>query len=258
MRDVSADELEEVIEGWEFWCWNKNCRNRTFTINTETGNDILLSVNSETGEKKYLKVRVLICDKCKKPTVIGTNRYWSTGDGWAARGELLTSNMAKMMAATTMWSGNGQSHHVPKEFIAFIEPSRERELPKGLSKKVVSSFREAEFALDKNKPISAAAVIRNTVRLLVEANGIDEENLKEAIKLLPFDKEYVDAMGHLKIMGDDTLHYEEYTIDELAPAVETLHLALLDYYTKQDRLAKLKKAVGDKASKQGKDKTPGK
>lgn len=254
MRNVSANELEEVIEDWQFWCWEKKCRNRTFTITTESANEMLLSTNNQTGENRFLKIRVLTCDRCKRPTVIGTYSYWNTSDGWAARGEILPSSIARMIDAAdvTMWSAPGESQNVPKEFIAFIEPSRERELPTGLSKKVLASFREAEFAIDKNKPISAAA-IRNIVRLLVEDHGITEENLKKAIRQLPFDKEYIDAMTSLKIMGDDTLHYDEYAIAELTPAVETLHLALKDYYAKQDNLAKLHKAVGDKASQRGKD-----
>jgi len=247
-RSISPKELEEVIDGWEYWCPNKDCRNRTFTIDTET--DSSLIVSSDGKEQKYLTVRVLICDRCRSPLVIGTNTYYNHEKGWGARGEVITSSIARMHAAAIMSSS--PPPHYPVEYIAFTEPVMERTLPEKLPKQVIGSFREAEYAISKNKPISAAAAIRNTVRLIVEGNKIADKNLKDAIKKLPFNEEYLQALSNMKIMGDDTLHFEEYDISDLQPALETLHLALDDYYAHQQRLAQLHKAVSDKASKKAK------
>ncbi len=150
---------------------------------------------------------------------------------------------------------SGTPPYQPQEYLAFTEPVQEQELPDGLNKKIVASYREAEYAIAKNKPIGSASAIRNTVRLIVEDNGITENNLKEAIKKLPFDTEYVTALGNLKIIGDDTLHYEEYSIEELRPAIAVLGLALNQHATKLENLAKLHKAVSDKGSKKAKDQT---
>ena len=149
---------------------------------------------------------------------------------------------------------SGTPPYQPQEYVAFTEPVQERELPKDLNKKIVASFREAEYAVAKNKPISSASSIRNTVRLIVEDNGIAKDNLKEAIKELPFDKEYVDAIGNLKAIGDDTLHYEEYQMKELRTAVEVLALALNQHAAKTSNLAQLHKAVSEKGSAKAKSK----
>lgn len=158
-----------------------------------------------------------------------------------------------MMYSRVDISSSSTPPYQPQEYLAFTEPVQERELPKGLNKKIIASYREAEYAIAKNKPISSASAIRNTVRLIVEDNGITEGSLKEAIKKLPFDAEYITALGNLKIIGDDTLHYEEYDIAELRPAIEVLGLALNQHATKLDNLAKLHKAVSDKGSKKSKD-----
>lgn len=248
---TSPRELEEIIDGWEYWCPNKECRNRTFRV--DTGTDRRLPTSPEKkGETRYLTVRVLVCERCGAPLVIGTHIYHNKEKGWGARGEVLTNSKARMMAAASIMS-RGSVPYEPKEYVAFTEPISERILPDGLSKKIRLSFREAEYAIDKNKPISAAASIRNTVRLIVEDNKIKEPNLKDAIKKLPFNKEYRNALGDMKIMGDDTLHYEEYEISQLRPALETLSLALNDYYEHTARLNQLHKAVSDKASKKAKN-----
>jgi len=156
------------------------------------------------------------------------------------------------MAGAAIMSGHGVPHH-PMEFIAFTEPVQEVELPKSLPSKIAASYREAEYAVSKNKPISAGAALRNTVRLLVEANKITETNFKEAIKKLPFANEYIDALVNMKIIGDDTLHFEEYEIAEIRTATEILQLALADYYSKMQRLADLHKAVSAKGSKKAKN-----
>jgi len=111
MIGIIVDDLEHVIDGWEYWCWDNTCKNRTFWISNESGDDILLSTNSETGEKKLLKVRLLICQRCHKPTVLGTYRYWDTSNGWATRGEIVPSSIAKMMdrADITSWSAMGDN-----------------------------------------------------------------------------------------------------------------------------------------------------
>lgn len=249
---ISDQELEQVIQNWEYWCPDKNCRNRTYSVVLKHDDGFLVS-RSSAGLERYITVRVLECSRCGKPLVIGTNTYRDKEKGWDAKGSLYTSSQSRMLAASMIGGGSRLSPH-PKEYIVFTEPVVERELPPGLSKKVVASFREAEFALSKDKPVSAAATIRNTIRLLVEEEKIQEEHLNEAVKQLPFDKEFINALGNMKIMGDDSLHYEEYTILELAPAVDVLHLALQDYYAHTERLAGLKKAVGDKASKKGKAK----
>lgn len=249
-RDINASNLEEVVDSWEYWCPNKNCRNRTFTIDTETSSS--LAASSSGGETKYLNVRVLVCDRCKTPMVLGTNIYYNQQRGWDVRGAINTHAELQMLSRLDVSSSGTMSKH-PIEYVAFIEPVPERPLPAKLDKDIVASFREAEYAIAKYKPISAAAAIRNTVRLLVEKYGITESNLNDAVKQLPFAPEYLAALGDMKIMGDDTLHYEHYKISELVPAVETLHLALQDYYDHQERLVLLHKAVGDKASKKGKE-----
>lgn len=250
MANVQANELHEVIDGWSFLCWS--CKNKTFRISDESANHEIGS-NSK-GEKIHLKVRVLVCDNCTKPTVLGTNIYYSDIDGWAARGEVLPSHIANMLARAdvTNWS-DGSSQTVPKEFIAFIEPARQRELPTGVSKKVQAAFHEAEKAVDKNMPISAAASIRTTIRLLVESHSITEPELKAAVRLLPFDKEYLDAMSHLKLIGDHSLHYEEYETEDLKNAIEVLYLALVEYHSKQNSLKKLQQAVSSKSTKMAKE-----
>lgn len=252
MADVQANELHEVIEGWSFLCWD--CKNKTFRIIVQSGN---LEIGSNTkGETVHIKVRVLQCDNCSKPTVLGTNIYHTEKEGWAARGEVLPSHIAKMIARAdvTHWS-DGSSQNVPKEFIAFIEPVRQRELPKGVSKKVKTAFHEAEKAVDKHMPISAAATIRTAIRLLVESHNITEPELKKAVRQLPFDKAYLDALSQLKLIGDHSLHYEEYDDEDLKNAIEVLHLALVEYYTKQESLEKLEKAVSSKSTKKAKENT---
>jgi hypothetical protein len=247
MTDIEANWLHEVIENWSFLCWS--CKNKTFKISDESSS-LEIGSNSKP-ETIYLKVRVLQCDNCSKPTVIGTNLYHSDKNGWAERGEVLPSHIAKMLARADVTSWNdGSSRNVPKEFIAFIEPVRQRDLPSGVSKKVKSAFHEAEKAVDKNMPISAAATIRTTIRLMVESYNITEPELKKAVRLLPFDKEYLDAMSQLKLIGDHSLHFEEYEIEDLQNAVEVLHLALVEYFTKQESLKKLKQAVSSKSTKQ--------
>ncbi|HCH34199.1 MAG: hypothetical protein UY35_C0005G0035 [Candidatus Saccharibacteria bacterium GW2011_GWC2_48_9] len=249
-KDIIASNLEEVVDGWEYWCPNRSCRNRTFTIDTETSNKLLVPGSGD--ETKYLNVRVLVCSRCKTPMVLGTNIYYDRQSGWGARGAINTQAELQMLNRVTFEIGGGMSKH-PIEYVAFIEPVPERPLPAKLNKKIVASFREAEYGVAKYKSISTAAAIRNTVRLLVEEHGISESNLNEAVKHLPFAPEYLAALGDMKIMGDDTLHYEHYEISQLLPAVETLHLALQDYYEHKERLALLHKAVGDKASAKGKE-----
>lgn len=247
---IVPKDLEEIIHSWSYWCPDRECRNRTFTIESGTNTKLYVS-SEENGDSRYLTVRVLVCERCKTPTVIGTHAYHNKKAGWGARGEVITSSNAKMSAAAVI-SGRPLPYQA-QEYIAFIEPVQERPLPKKVSKKISESFREAEYAIDKNKSISAAAAIRNTIRLIVEDNKITKSNLKQAIKELPFHDEYIKALGNMKIMGDDTLHYEEYSISELKPALESLYLALEDYYAHKDRLTQLHKAVSDKASKKGKN-----
>ena len=249
MRIMSSD-LEDLIDGWDYWCPDETCRNRTFTIETESENFLTNTRNND--ESKYLRVRVLLCSRCKTPLVIGTNTYYSEKIGWGAREQVHLKSESRMMAASIM-AGQSLPYH-PMEYVAFLEPSSERPLPSKLSKKIVKSFREAEFAVDKNKPISAGAALRNTVRLIVDDYGIKSPNFKDAIKELPFDKEYVDALVNMKIIGDDTLHYEEYEISDIKPALDSLYLAIQDHHARQERLAQLHKAVSTKASQRSIDK----
>lgn len=244
----TTEDLESIIDGWQYWCPVNSCRNRTCSVVTETDNHF---VSRDGDESKYLTVRMLTCDRCKYPLVVGTNTYYDKQVGWDARGRVMTASNARMYARTSI-IGGGTPPYQAQEFIAFTEPAQERELPKSLTKKLVASFREAEFALAKGKPISTAAATRNTIRLVVEEYGIEYDNLKEAIKKLPFDKEYRDAIGNLKIVGDDTLHYEEYTLTELRSAVDVLALALSQHAVKSESLNLLHKAVSDKASAKAK------
>lgn len=243
----STADLESIVKDWDYWC--NNCRNRTCKIKTETDK---LKVGEVGNDTKHLIVRTLTCDRCGYPLVLGTNVYYNQGKGWDARGRVMTKSNAMMYSRVDI-SSSSTPPYQPQEYLAFTEPVQERELPKGLNKKIVASYREAEYAIAKNKPISSASAIRNTVRLIVEDNGITESSLKEAIKKLPFDAEYITALGNLKIIGDDTLHYEEYDIIDLRPAIAVLGLALNQHATKLDNLAKLHKAVSDKGSKKSKD-----
>ena len=240
-------DLEDIIKDWGYWC--NNCQNRTCKVITETDR---LKVGEAGKDTKHLIVRTLTCDRCGYPLVLGTNVYYNQSNGWDARGSVMTTSNATMYSRLDVMS-SGTPPYQPQEYLAFTEPVQERELPKGLNKKIVASYREAEYAIAKNKPISSASAIRNTVRLIIEDNGITESNLKEAIKKLPFDAEYITALGNLKIIGDDTLHYEEYDIAELRPAIAVLGLALNQHATKLDNLAKLHKAVSDKGSKKAKN-----
>lgn len=246
-RVYTTADLESIIKDWGYWC--NNCRNRTCKIKTETDR---LEVGKVGKDTKYLIVRTLTCDRCGYPLVLGTNVYYNQSSGWDARGRVMTKSNATMYSRLDVMS-SGTPPYQPQEYLSFTEPVQEQELPEGLNKKIVASYREAEYAIAKNKPIGSASAIRNTVRLIVEDNGINEDSLKEAIKKLPFDSEYITALGNLKIIGDDTLHYEEYNIEELRPAIAVLGLALNQHATKLDNLAKLHKAVSDKGSKKAKD-----
>lgn len=239
--------VDELVSDWEYWCPDKACRNRTFNVSSES--DSYLS-GVDAGDERYIKVRTLICNRCYKPLVMGTFTYKNTKDGWAARGEKWTTSEMRNMNIGVGISTRPPKH--PVEYIAFLEPAEERDLPKGMSKSVVASFREAEFAVSKSKPISAAATIRNTVRLIVEDNNLDASNLKDAIKKLPFEKDYRDAIGNLKIVGDDSMHYEGYGMPELRAALEVLALALIEHARRSENIEKLKKAVGTKRSEKGK------
>lgn len=229
-------ELEQRIKDWEYWC--PRCKNRTCGIVIETPNKI--KEGEEDGDTRYLSVRVLTCNRCIAPTVLGTYTYHNSDKGWDARGS---------------WYPPGNwSISRPNEYLAFQEPVSERELPKTLPKKVKTSFREAEFAVAHRKPIAAAAAMRNTIRLFVKSEGIELDELKAAIKQLNIANTYQDALGNLKIVGDHTLHFEEYSMAELTNALEVLYLALTETYRSRERLHDLTKAVGDKASKRGRDK----
>lgn len=245
MQIYTTPDLESVIKDWQYWC--NSCRNRTCRVMSETEK---LKVSEHDNETKYLIVRTLTCDRCDYPLILGTHVYYGKWGGWEARGHVMTTSNAKMYARVDD-VGSGPPPYQPQEYLAFTEPVQERELPKGLNKKIVASYREAEYAVAKNKPISSASAIRNTVRLIVEDNNITEGNLKEAIKQLPFEQEYITALGSLKIIGDHTLHYEEYTIEELRPAVEVLALSLSQHSTRLENLDKLHKAVSTKGSKKG-------
>lgn len=240
--------VDELIDGWEYWCPDKGCRNRTFSVASESDK---YRYGTDGDDDRHLQVRVLKCARCFSALVIGTYTYYNNQVGWAARGQRWTSAESKILSLGAGISSSRPPKH-PTEYVAFLEPAETRELPKGLSKNVVTSFREAEFAVSKNKPISAAATIRNTVRLIVEDNDLDARNLKDAIKSLPFDKEYRDAISDLKIVGDDTMHYEGYSMAELRAALEVLALALGEHARRRENIEKLRKAVGTKRSEKGK------
>lgn len=249
VMSIQPKELEEIISNWNYWCPNISCKNRTFRIDTNT-DKFLVSENSKRV-KKFLTIRVLICERCSVPTIIGTNTYYSNEKGWGASGSVILESTQKMLAAASIVSSLSIPK-IPTEYIAFTEPVTERPLPGKLPVKIVKSFREAEYAVNKNKPISAAATIRNTLRLLVEHYKITEEHFKDQLKELPFDKEFIVALQDMKIMGDDSLHYEEYKISDIIPALEVLHLALEDYYSHIHSMSKLHSAVSIKASKKAK------
>ena len=234
-------EIEEIVQNWEYWC--PRCKNRTFGVVTETPNRLEESVRQ--GEVRHLTVRVLICTRCAAPTVLGTYAYHSPEKGWGARGSW-------QRAKPIMGTGNLVK---PLEYVAFQEPVTERELPATVPKSVQSSFREAEFAVAHHKPIGAAAAIRNTIRLFVESEKITGD-LKAAIKQLNIPPDYRAALGNPKIIGDHTLHFEEYEPTELSEALEVLYLVLVETYRSRERLQSLTKAVGDKASKRGKVENP--
>lgn len=239
--------VDELIDNWEYWCPDKSCRNRTFNVPSVSESYL---AGMDSGDQRYITVRVLTCNRCYKPLIMGTYTYKNDKDGWGARGHKWTSAEMRTMNIASGISIPKPKH--PVEYIAFLEPAEERDLPKGINKLVVSSFREAEFAVSKNKPISAAATIRNTVRLMVEDNGLNAGNLKDAIKKLPFEKDYRDAIGNLKIVGDDSMHYESYGMAELRAALEVLALALNEHARRSENIEKLKKAVGTKQSEKGK------
>lgn len=250
MKPYASKDLESIIKDWEYWCPVNTCRNRTFRVGTETEK---LKLGEDRGDTKYLIVRTLACERCGYPLVLGTNVYYNQDKGWGARGEVMTISNAKMFSRLDVMS-TSRPPYQPQEYLAFTEPVQERELPKDLNSKIVSSFREAEYSITKGKPIGGASAIRNTVRLIVEDYDIVEDSLKQAITKLPFEKDYISALGNLKIIGDDTLHYEEYTIEELRPALEVLAIALNQHSTRTSNLERLHKIVSDKASKKAKDK----
>jgi len=247
-RVLSTEDLECLIDNWEYWC--PKCKNRTCSVINETAR---LLVSSKDGKDKYLIVRVLQCTRDYFPLIIGTNVYHSNDKGWGVEGQTMTKHNSQMWSRASIMS-SGSPPYEPKEYVAFAEPTQERELPSGLKEKIVASFREAEKAVSKNMPISAAAAIRNTVRLIVEDNNIEEDNLKQAVKKLPFDGKYISAITDLKIVGDHTLHYEEYKIPELLSAVEVLALTLNQHLTTQNNLKKLHKATSDMGTKRSREK----
>lgn len=247
-RVLTTEDLEYLIDKWEYWC--PKCKNRTSTVINETAR---LFVSSKDGKDKYLVVRVLQCTRDHFPLIIGTNVYHSKDKGWGAEGQTMTKSNSIMWSRASIMS-SGTPPYEPLEYVAFTEPTPQRELPSGLKEKIVASFREAEKAVSKSMPISAAAAIRNTVRLIVEDYDIHEDKLELAVKKLPFDESYVSAMTDLKIVGDHTLHYEEYKIPELVSAIEVLALSLNQHATTQNNLAKLHKATSDKGTKRSRDK----
>src|SRR5690606_15035190 len=116
---LNQNELEQVIDQWEYWCPNKKCRNRTYSVSISHDSAFFVSEN-QSGVKKYLTVRVLKCSRCYTPLVIGTNTYRSEKNGWDEKGSTYTKSEARMLAAATI-SGSPLSKH-PIEYIAFTEP----------------------------------------------------------------------------------------------------------------------------------------
>ncbi len=243
-------ELEKRVKDWEYWC--PKCKNRTSGVIVETPSPILQG--SEAADERYLTVRVLTCGRCSAPTVLGTFTYYNDEKGWAARGNISQVGWWTPPVRGPQTKPVTTSSGRPLEYVAFQEPVSERELPVTIPKKVKESFREAEFAVAHYKPIGAASCIRNAIRLLVEHEGIKTAELKAAITELDMPDGYRRALGNLKLVGDHTLHFEEYKIPELANALEVLHLALSETYHSREQLAALESAVGSKASQQGKAK----
>lgn len=242
---TTVKDLNDIVKGWHYVCPIDSCRNKTCHVEYESER---LKYAIKDKETEYLVVRVLVCENCGFPQILGTNVYYDNEKGWGARGETMTTTNANMYSRLDV-SVSANPPYEPIEYVAFSEPVQKRELPTSIDKKVERSFREAEYAVAKNKPISAAAAIRNTVRLLVEKYDINESTLKDSVAKLPFESEYVEAIGDLKIVGDLTLHYEEYAIEELQTALEVLALALVQHANKMKNLKKLRQAVTTKGQK---------
>lgn len=245
-------ELEELIVDWEYFCPDLECRNRTFVIDTDSkGNNIRSDLN---GSDKYLTIRILKCSRCSSIYVIGTYYFKHSDEDKIESDSVVLKSDMKMLSTSDIFTGSlsSQVPRHPKEYIAFTEPALEKPLPNKLPLNIKKSYREAEFAISHNKPISAAASIRNTIRLIVEKLNISEKNFKSQIKKLPFSKDYIDAFLEMKIIGDHTLHYEEYSINDLKPALNTLYIALKEYYDHLDNIKALHKSVSNKASQKAK------
>lgn len=238
-------DIERRIKGWEYWCPDPACKNRTYVTVVEMRD--ALPAGQDNNDTRHLTVRVFKCARCSMPTVLGTYKYFNREKGWSARETWIDR---RHFAASIM--SHGSIPENPYEYLAFQEPGSMRELPTTTPKKVAASFREAEYAVGHQKPIGAAAAIRNAIRLLVESEGVTETKLKAAIKLLDIPDEYRKALGDLKLVGDHTLHFEEYEVAELKDAIDVLYLVLSDTYRSREQLKALQSAVGSKASKKGK------
>lgn len=122
----SATDLNSVVEGWEYRCPVETCQNRTCRVLEESER---LKVSTQKGESRYLIVRVLECEHCALPLVLGTHVYHNQEKGWGARGETMTASDAEMTSRVSIMS-TGTLPYQPVEYLAFTEPVQKRPLKK--------------------------------------------------------------------------------------------------------------------------------
>jgi len=226
-----ADKLP-VVE-WSFLC--PYCDNKTLTVETDSDPVYDAYVDDPDGDydklHRQLRIRAISCDNCKRLLALGTYTYYHKQFGFT--------------------KGNiGQLH---AEYFAFQVPGLELSLPPSTPKNVSKALKEAEFALDNNKLLSAGAMIRTAIDRLLTAEKIKCSNFEEGIAKLKVDDELKSDMAKLNILGKETLHLEEYAPGEIRNALKIMVEALDDIYGKRQRRADLHKAISDKASNRGKN-----
>lgn len=224
---AAVDAQSIILQDWTFIC--PFCGNKTFTGKWSEKYMKDKIIDDRTGLTRYLNIYVLECGNCKKIITVGSYFFCDRVKGWAACG---------------MYSGGR-----PYEYLAFQTPNRQISLPSVLKSEIKQSFKEALHNLDYNQTMSAGAMIRNTLRLIIEDQGIEEDNLDQAIDKLRIDSESKKLAKNLKAFGDLTLHFEDFKRDELEKGVLCLIDIIEDIYGRQQRRLEVEKIITKKHTK---------
>lgn len=243
MSDLSEIEGKYFIDGTRYNCPFCNVRAAKYSVVDDT------SYNKSLKEK--VCVYIVECDLCGARSIHLSNWYWGCTDYNERRHSNPFTNRPDGLDSTKYPDYRKNIEHKLDIFFFYHFPTSFFTIDENIPKEIRELVTEAEGCKEMNFLVGASGALRKAIYKLLKHEKAAGENYEDKIKWLKdkypgVEDVYIDALGNIKDMNDQTLHeddWEPFTGPEFTFLVESMKGILNQIYVEPLKRKKMLEKV---------------